>query len=560
MASTALPRPLLSLLQAGSLLSLAATVAVAQTEFPHAAGTDSTGRAQAVSDAAGRVLIESPEFPHGLWVDLVDEVGQALAGIQVAYEGSPDSLVALHCIDPSGLRHETLLWTRSGGNPLRLALKPGESADLPAGLTPVDWRIDPRAAELLVLEEGLGLIGSEAVTALLEELRQSRTGRVVVQIDSRTTLAVNLADAEPVGRLADYLEDQARMSLGEVDDSVVQVLFDARTFESDLALFEGAIVLTTSLVLIQGSDLEEWVLRGALGRSQGPVPWSQAVALTHLYLSSKEIEDVSPLAALINLEELGLGFNQIVDVSPLAALTNLEELWLGFNQIVDIGPLAGLTRLERLSLRENPVLDVSPLAALTSLERLDLSHDHRGENKIEDVSPLSALTRLERLHLATNAIVDVSPLSALTNLEWLNLRSNAIENVSPLSALTRLEGLNLATNAIEDVSPLAVLTSLEGLILRSNRIEDVSPLSALTSLTELNLRSNQIVDVSPLGGLTSLEWLSLEKNQIQDISPLVANSGLGEGDRVLLYFNPLSEQAITEQIPALRERGVDVSY
>ncbi len=537
MASTALPPPLLSLLQAGVLLSLTAAAAAAQTEFPHAAGTDRTGRAQAVSDAAGRVMIESPEFPRGLRVALVDEAGRALAGIQLAYEGWPDSLVTLHCADPSSLRQETLVWTRPGG-PLRLVLKPDEPTDLPAGLTSIDWRIDPGAEELLVLGEGPGFIDLQAATAFLLDLRQGRTGRVVVHINSSTTLAVDLADAEPVVGLVDYLEDQARMSLGEIDHSVVQVLIDARTFQSDLAVLEGAIVLTTSLVLIQGSELEKWVLRGGLGRSEGPVAWSQAAALTRLHLGTNEIEDVS----------------------PLAALTNLEELWLGLNQIVDISPLSALTSLKRLSLRENHVLDVSPLAALTSLESLDLSHNYQDDSYIEDVSPLTALTSLEWLMLRSNEIKDVSPLSALTSLEWLNLDKNEIEDVSPLSALTSLEWLNLGKNEIVDVSPLSALTSLEGLILRSNEIEDVSPLSALTSLKELNLRSNEIVDVSPLGGLTSLKWLSLEKNQIQDISPLVANTGLGEGDAVLLYFNPLSDQAINEQIPALQARGVTVSY
>ncbi len=79
MASAALPRLLLLLLQAVFLLAVATTAAAAETEFRHAAGTDSTGRAQAVSDAAGRVMIESPEFPRGLWVDLVDEAGRAVA-------------------------------------------------------------------------------------------------------------------------------------------------------------------------------------------------------------------------------------------------------------------------------------------------------------------------------------------------------------------------------------------------------------------------------------------------------------------------------------------------
>ena len=66
-------------LRFGVLLALAASAA-AETEFSFAAGTDSTGWAEAVSNAAGRVMIESPEFPRGLWVELTDEAGEGLAG------------------------------------------------------------------------------------------------------------------------------------------------------------------------------------------------------------------------------------------------------------------------------------------------------------------------------------------------------------------------------------------------------------------------------------------------------------------------------------------------
>ena len=57
-----------------------------------------------------------------------------------------------------------------------------------------------------------------------------------------------------------------------------------------------------------------------------------------------------------------------------------------------------------------------------------------------------------------------------------------------------------------------------------------------------------------------MRWLRLDYNQIEDISPLVANTGLGEGDEVILIDNPLNNQALNEQVPALKSRGVTVYY
>ena len=217
------------LVRAGVLLALAATTAAAQTEYPYAAGTDTTGRAQAVSDGAGRVLIESPEFPRGLWLDLADEAGQAVAGVQVEYQGRADSLVAFRCVDPSGLLQETLLWARPEGDPMSLALRTSEPADLPAGLAAIDWRIEPGAEEMLVQEEGQELTDWEAVAAFLQERWRGRTGRVAVQIDSNTALALDLAHAEPAARLVDYLQDQYRRSLGEVSGFLVGTPESLRT-------------------------------------------------------------------------------------------------------------------------------------------------------------------------------------------------------------------------------------------------------------------------------------------------------------------------------------------
>lgn len=579
MARTLLPRPLLSLLRIGVFLSLVVTAVAAQTEFPYAAGTASMGRAQAVSDAAGRVLIESPEFPRGLWVDLVDEAGQVLAGIQVEYEGWPDSLVALHCVDPSGLRQETLLWTRPGGDPLRLVLKPDEPTDLPAGLDPIDWRIDPGAEERLDRVEVPRFAGWEALTAFLQQRWRDQTeGRVAVQVESSTVLAVDLVRPEPVVRLVQYMEDRAKRSLvaGVDERPTFQVIVYRQAVESDLALLEGAMVLTPSFNLVEGSELEQWIL-GELDRREGPVSLSEAAGVTRLNLRYQQVIDVGPLSVLTSLKWLYLGQNGIVDVGPLSALTNLERLELTHNGVIDVRPLAALTSLEDLWLGYNEIVDVRPLATLTSLKWLELSR-----NEIVDVGPLSALTNLEWLKLNSTEIVDVGPLSALTNLEWLELSGNEIIDVGPLAALTSLGNLGLMHNEIIDVRPLAILTKLKGLSLDNNEIVDVGPLAALTNLKGLGLRRNEIIDVGPLAALSSLQVLVLSRNEIIDVgplsrldrldrvelsyneiidvSPLVANPGLGQSDTVHLQDNPLSDKALSEQIPALEARGVIVIY
>ena len=88
----------------------------------------------------------------------------------------------------------------------------------------------------------------------------------------------------------------------------------------------------------------------------------------------------------------------------------------------------------------------------------------------------------------------------------------------------------------------------------------MSPLASRTRLNLLDLSFNQIADISALSRLARLERVWLKSNRIVDVGALVANTGMGEDDIVDLSDNPLSVRALNEQIPALRERGVQVSY
>ena len=492
---------------------------------PFAVGVDRTGWAQARSNAAGQVMIESPEYPRGLWLHVADEAGQALAGIQVDYHGLPNGLVALRCVDPAGLRREMLLWTRPQGDPLRLTLQPRGPADLPAGLVPIDWHIAPAAEALLEPVAETRLTGWEPVEAFLRTRWQGRSGRVAVLLNAGTSLAVDLDHPQAVGMLRAYLQQLYQLegiTLGKGTGLSVQV------YKGSPALVEG---VTLFIAYFFEDVALEAVVRRQLRRPQGPITRQDVDSLTNLKsASNKAIHSLSGLEHFTALRRLELDNNQVVDLTPLASLTNLRRLSLRNNQLVDASPLSALTNLEWLSLRNNQLIDASPLSALTNLEWLSLRN-----NQLVDVSPLASLANLQSLKLDNNQLVDASPLSALTNLQTLLLRENQLVDVSPLSALTNLRLLYLG----------------------HNQLVDVSPLSALTNLQWLFLDNNQLVDVSPLSALTNLQWLFLDNNQLVDVSPLLTLANLR---RLFLRGNPLSDEARTEHIPALKARGVSVRF
>ena len=324
-------------------------------------------------------------------------------------------------------------------------------------------------------------------------------------------------------------------------------------------------------------------------------PIGKLTKLTSLHISVNTTTDLSPLSKLTNLQTLSLTQDNITDISALAGLTkltwlqirnnvsgrsslfrfnisslagltNLQDLRLSQSNISNISALAGLTNLQQLSLMNNRISDISALAGLTNLKKLYLSG-----NGISDISSLGGLTNLTLLLLDGNEIEDISPVAGLTNLTLLGLSNNDIIDILPVAGLTNLEGLYLNDNSpfrkyygdnrsLTDISAVARLTKLERLSLASNNISDISPLSRLTNLTNLVLANNSITDISVIARFTKMQDLWLQDNSITDISPLVANTGLGRGDRLLVWGNPLDTDSINTHIPALKSRGVDLTF
>lgn len=142
---------------------------------------------------------------------------------------------------------------------------------------------------------------------------------------------------------------------------------------------------------------------------------------------SNQINDISPLANLINLETLDFWGSEVSDISYLTDLINLETLTFGENKVSDISSLSNLTNLEILFFWSNEVSNIKPISNLTNLERLSFAH-----NDVSDINHLSSLTNLKTLHFGSNKVSEISSLSNLTNLEILGFSNNEVTDISPL--------------------------------------------------------------------------------------------------------------------------------
>ena len=78
----------------------------------------------------------------------------------------------------------------------------------------------------------------------------------------------------------------------------------------------------------------------------------------------------------------------------------------------------------------------------------------------------------------------------------------------------------------------------------------------MATLTHLNAENTAITDLTGVETATNLQHLNLTGNAITDLSPLVTNAGLGNGDKVVVDDNPLSETSINSHLNALVDRGV----
>ena len=219
-------------------------------------------------------------------------------------------------------------------------------------------------------------------------------------------------------------------------------------------------------------------------------------------------------------------------------MNKLQQLWLSDNQINDVTPLALLANLQRLRLKGNPNLgDTSPLANLKKLTDVDVEitkpkviqfpdaalataiRTELGLQANEDITA-TAMLGLTTLIATNSGISDLTGLEHIKNLQSLFLENNQISGIQSLTQLNQLQEVHLYNNQINDIQPLAQLKQLRILSLYNNQINDIQPLTQLNKLQRLYLSDNQISDLQPLAQLKQLQDLELHNNQVSDVTPL----------------------------------------
>jgi len=156
------------------------------------------------------------------------------------------------------------------------------------------------------------------------------------------------------------------------------------------------------------------------------------------------------LADIPDLREISfgaLGFTgsrpKINSLEPISRLVGLEVVDLRDTGVEDITPLASLVDLRFLFISGNLINDITPLSSLSKLELLDIS-----ENSVTDLAPIQSSQYLRVLWAYGTNITNLQPLVTLPRLKSVDLEGFASEKVIPIDP-SEVERFRLARPDVE---------------------------------------------------------------------------------------------------------------
>jgi internalin A len=188
---------------------------------------------------------------------------------------------------------------------------------------------------------------------------------------------------------------------------------------------------TGNEVTFSDKALEDEVRR-KLAKDGGALTKADLAQVKSLNFTRAPANELDPCVfpLFTGVKEVFLGQGELDDLSPLATLTNIETLRASINQVSDIKPLEKLTKMDRLDLGRTQVREITPVANMVALTELQLD-----DTQVSDLSPLRACPKLEKLSIKRTLVRDVKPLAGLKKLRFLYIEGAPIEDTSSLDPL-----------------------------------------------------------------------------------------------------------------------------
>lgn len=236
-------------------------------------------------------------------------------------------------------------------------------------------------------------------------------------------------------------------------------------------------------------------------------------------VTSGSMHWLNAASTLTNLKVLDHGTSKVSDLSPLAALVHLEELSVCASD-ADWSPVANCTQLRKIN-QQARYTDVNSTSA-PALQQLQYLSTLKRTFQLSGNQPLIHLTTLSITYGSSAA--HVFPLGCCPDLEKLSMRNCAMDSESIVENFPKLKDLSYCNCENVDFRPLIRLEQLERLsVAQSWPVEDGIPsLGEMKHLKDLRLSGIGIADISMLGGLKQLRTLDLYCNKFTDISALAA--------------------------------------
>lgn len=200
----------------------------------------------------------------------------------------------------------------------------------------------------------------------------------------------------------------------------------------------------------------------------------------------------------------------------IGLLSKIKKIILNENaDLEDISNLEGLKNLQELFASKTQLNDLIPLRNLDKIQQIRI-YDAR----VKDLSPISNLKNLQILNVSMNQINNIGHLGGLQNLKQLWIDQNPLEELNGLSECLILEQLRISNTHIHDLNPLKNLINLQQLWVNDTLVDDLSPIKDLFKLIHLRANNTSIYELAPLKGLKHLQQVDIRNTQVNDIMPL----------------------------------------